>query len=193
MGQTRVDLLHLLEDLRDAYPAGLEETVVAETVANALDSGARPIDFTADTAARTLTIVADGQGMTRAQLRRYHDLAASSKKRGRGIGFAGVGIKLALLACDDVVTESRRGGSAHATRWRLASRQNAPWEYLRPPPGLVAGDSGTAVRLALTNPLSPLLDPGWLAATLIRGFAPLFDPTFDDALGPPIPMAFASP
>lgn len=137
MGQTRVDLLHLLEDLRDAYPGGLEETIVAETVANSLDSGARLIAFAADPAARTLTIVDDGQGMTRAQLRRYHDLAASTKKRGRGIGFAGVGIKLALLACDDVVTETRRAGRAHATRWHLASRQKAPWEYLKPVPGLV--------------------------------------------------------
>lgn len=115
MGQTRVDLLHLLEDLRDAYPGSLEETIVTETVANSLDSGARTIAFTADAESATLTIVDDGGGMTRAQLRRYHDLAATSKRRGKGIGFAGVGIKLALLACDDVVTESRRGGKAHAT------------------------------------------------------------------------------
>jgi hypothetical protein len=40
MGETRVDLLHLLEDLRDAYPASLEETILTEVVANSLDSGA---------------------------------------------------------------------------------------------------------------------------------------------------------
>lgn len=74
MGRTRVDLLHLLEDLRDAYAGDLEETIVAETVANALDSGARRIEFAA-AAARTLTILDDGRGMTRARLRRYHDLA----------------------------------------------------------------------------------------------------------------------
>jgi hypothetical protein len=28
MGETRVDLLHLLEDLRDAYPDSLEETIL---------------------------------------------------------------------------------------------------------------------------------------------------------------------
>jgi hypothetical protein len=38
VGQTRVDLL--LEDLRDAYPGALEETILSEVVANALDSGA---------------------------------------------------------------------------------------------------------------------------------------------------------
>lgn len=187
MGQTRVDLLHLLEDLRDAYPGGLEETIVAETVANALDSGAGTVAFTADTAGRTLTIVDDGKGMTRAQLRRYHDLASTTKKRGRGIGFAGVGIKLALLECDEVVTESRRAGKVHATTWRLSSRQKAPWQYIKPAPGLVPGETGTAVQLHLANPLSPLLDPGWLAAALIRGFAPLFDPTFDDILAAAYP------
>jgi hypothetical protein len=181
MGQTRVDLLHLLEDLRDAYPGSLEETIVAETVANALDSAAGHIAFAADASAACLEIVDDGAGMTRAELRRYHDLATTSKRRGEGIGFAGVGIKLALLECDAVVTESRRSGRAYATRWRLASRQKAPWEYVDPP-GLVVSETGTGLRLALKNPLSPLLDPGWLVTTLLRGFAPLFDPSFDDIL-----------
>jgi hypothetical protein len=40
MGETRVDLQHLLEDLRDAYTGALEETILTEVVANALDSGA---------------------------------------------------------------------------------------------------------------------------------------------------------
>ena len=40
MGETRVDLLHLLEDLRDAYPGILEETILTEIVANSLASGA---------------------------------------------------------------------------------------------------------------------------------------------------------
>ena len=40
VGETRVDLVHLLEDLRDAYPGALEETILTEVVANALDSGA---------------------------------------------------------------------------------------------------------------------------------------------------------
>ena len=40
MGETRVDLEHLLEDLRDAYPFSLEETLLTEIIANSLDSGA---------------------------------------------------------------------------------------------------------------------------------------------------------
>src|SRR5262249_24042501 len=72
MGETRVDLLHLLEDLRDAYPGPTEETILAEIVANALDSSARTITLTTDAAARTLTIVDDGRGMRRRGLARYH-------------------------------------------------------------------------------------------------------------------------
>jgi len=136
MGQTRVDLLHLLEDLRDAYPGGLEETILSEVVANALDSGAARISVRTDAGEALLVVVDDGQGMRRRELARYHDIAASTKVRGQGIGFAGVGIKLGLLASEEVLTETRRPEGHVATRWRLAGRQKAPWRWVDPP-GLV--------------------------------------------------------
>src|SRR5947199_1199369 len=85
MGETRVDLLHLLEDLRDAYAGALEETILTEIVANSLDSGARAIRISADPAPATLTVLDDGSGMQRRDLARYHDIAASTKTRGQGI------------------------------------------------------------------------------------------------------------
>jgi hypothetical protein len=36
LGETRVDLVHLLQDLREAYPGSIEETIITEMVANAL-------------------------------------------------------------------------------------------------------------------------------------------------------------
>lgn len=39
MGETRVDLHHLLGDLRDAYPGAREETILIEVVAASLDFG----------------------------------------------------------------------------------------------------------------------------------------------------------
>lgn len=182
MGETRVDLLHLLEDLRDAYPGSTEETILTEIVANALDSGAAMIAITTDSTAPGLTIVDDGAGMRRRELARYHDIASSSKVRGAGIGFAGVGIKIALLVCAAVVTETRRGKHHVASFWRLASRQKAPWRWV-PPPGLVPGEHGTAVHLTPTNALSPLLDPGFVEATLRDTFQPLLDPALADTLG----------
>ena len=180
MGETRVDLLHLLEDLRDAYPGSLEETILTEIMANALDSGASVISFEADAAQSTLTAVDNGSGMQRRELARFHDIAASSKVRGQGIGFAGVGIKLGLLICEEVLAETRRGKNHVATSWHMASRHRAPWKWTVPP-GLVP-ERGTAVRLKLRNPLSPLLDPGFLEETLRRHFQPLLDPTFDEFL-----------
>ncbi|PYM14528.1 MAG: hypothetical protein DMD81_17705 [Candidatus Rokuibacteriota bacterium] len=174
MGETRVDLLHLLEDLRDAYPGATEETILTEVVANALDSGAATITLTTSPADRTVTIVDDGAGMRRAELRRYHDIASSTKTRGTGIGFAGVGIKIGLLVSEEVTTETRLGRHHIATTWHLTSRHRAPWKWI-PPPGLVA-QRGTAVRLTLTNALSPLLDPGFVETTLVRHFQPLFEP-----------------
>jgi len=180
VGETRVDLLHLLEDLRDAYPGAAEETILTEIVANSLDSGAATITIATDPTRAALTIVDDGRGMRRRELARYHDIAASTKVRGDGIGFAGVGIKIGLLVCNEVLTETRLGKHHVATIWALASRHRAPWKWVTPA-GLV-GQRGTAVRLTLDNPLSPLLDPGFVETTLRRHFQPLLDPAFGEIL-----------
>lgn len=182
MGETRVDLHRLLQDLRDAYPGSVEETIVTETVANALDSGATQVRLEADAVAGTFTTVDDGKGMSRRSLSSYHDLAVTSKRRGHGIGFAGVGIKLGLLLSEEVVTETRtpRARNPLATSWRLASRTRAPWRWIEPP-GLL-DVPGTAVRLYLGNSLSPLTDPGFLESVVLRHFATLLDPGFDGIL-----------
>jgi hypothetical protein len=180
MGQTRVDLQHLLEDLRDAYPDAIEETILSEIVANSLDSGATSIRVLTDPSEKTVVVVDDGCGMSRRELARYHDLAASSKTRGEGIGFAGVGIKLGLLVAEGVLTESRRGPVHVASRWHLASRHKAPWQWAAPP-GWV-GERGTAVGLKLRNPLSPLLDAGYVESCLRAHYEPLFEPAFDTIL-----------
>ena len=185
MGETRVDLLHLLEDLRDAYPGSLEETILTEIVANSLDSGASRITFATDQPTATLTATDDGRGMSRRELRRYHDLATTSKQRGRGIGFAGVGIKLGLLACETVLTESQSGKTHVATLWHLKSRHKAPWKWVEPP-GLIA-ERGTAVGLTLSNALSELLDGAFIEMTLRRHFEPLFEAAFQETLASAYP------
>ncbi len=181
MGETRVDLQHLLEDLRDAYTGSLEETIVTEIIANALDAGAATIQISVSAPTSALTIVDDGRGMQRRELARYHDIAASTKRRGEGIGFAGVGIKLGLLVSSEVLTETRRASSHVASSWSLTSRYRAPWKWV-PPPGLTT-TRGTAVRLTLANPLSPLLDAGFLEDAIRRHFEPLFEPVFAAILG----------
>src|SRR4029450_7307034 len=132
MGETRVDLLHLLEDLRDAYPGSAEETILTEMVANALDSRATTVRILTDVPGAAFSLADDGAGTRRRELARYHDLATSGKIRGHGIGFAGVGIKLALLVSREVLTETRRGAKHVATSWALASRHRAPWRWVAP-------------------------------------------------------------
>ena len=117
--------------------------------------------------------------------------ATSTKTRGAGIGFAGVGIKLGLLVCEEVITETRRGKTHCATTWSLSSRHKASWKWLPSQPGLVP-ERGTAVRLRLTNPLSPLLDAGFVEAAMRRHFEPLLDPTLDEMLGLSIAMPSSS-
>jgi hypothetical protein len=185
MGETRVDLLHLLEDLRDAYPGSLEETILTEMIANSLDSGAATIRIQADPAGSGLTVIDDGSGMQRRDLARYHDIASTGKSRGQGIGFAGVGIKLGLLASTEVLTETRRGATHVATTWNLASRRRAPWRWV-PPPGLVP-ERGTAVRLRLENPLSALLDAGFIESVVRHHFEPLLDPRLQEILADQYP------
>jgi hypothetical protein len=186
MGETRVDLEHLLEDLRDAYPSSLEDTILTEIIANSLDSRANRIAMTTDPAQSILTVVDNGSGMQRKEMRQYHDIASSTKVRGQGIGFAGVGIKLGLLVCEEVLTETRRGSTHVATRWHLASRHRAPWQWVTPL-GLV-GERGTAVRLKLRTPLSPLVDPGFVEGVMRRHFQPLLEPLFDSFLASQYPV-----
>ena len=174
MGETRVDLVHLLEDLRDAYVDPIEETILSEAIANSLDSRASIVSIDVDPDEASITIRDNGTGMGRSELRRYHDLARSSKERGEGIGFAGVGIKLGLLISNEVWTESGRGGPRIATHWRLASKHKAPWRFCDP--FGKTESMGTTIRLFLKSPLSPLLDPGFVEAAVRRHFEALFEP-----------------
>ncbi len=66
------------------------------------------------------------------------------------------------------------------------SRHRAPWRWI-PPPGLVTG-RGTAVRLRIDNPLSPLLDPGFVEASIRRHYQPLLDPALTDILSTRYPQ-----
>jgi hypothetical protein len=121
--------------------------------------------------------------MRRRELSRYHDLATSTKTRGKGIGFAGVGVKLGLLICKEVITETRSGAAHVATSWLLNGRHKAPWHWLATLPGAV-GERGTAIQLHLGHALSPLLDAGFIETVIRRHFEPLFDPRLTPMLAP---------
>ncbi len=177
MGETRVNLKHLLEDIRDSYPFPQEEAIVTEFIANALDSGASEISFTIHTTRAIFTITDNGAGMAARVLEEYHDIATTTKVRGKGIGFAGVGAKLALLVAEAVATETVSKGSHKATLWRLESPTHAPWEYI-PSPGLLKSSHGTAISLKLRERNSALASPEFVERVIQTHFYPILDREF---------------
>ena len=170
MGETRVDLQHLLEDLRDAYPGALEETILTEMVANALDSGATAVAFVSDPVQSTLTVVDNGAGMDRRELSRYHNIAASTKTRGEGIGFAGVGIKLGLWL--------RRGPYRDQTRQEPRGHHLVPGQQA--PCALEVGDArgsgrGSRHRCGSSSRTCLAAARRRLYRSAVRHFQPLLD------------------
>ena len=172
--ETRVNLLHLLEDIRDSYAVALEEVIIAELIANALDSGASRLEFTADPSAGFIRLADNGRGMRRVELKDYHNIAATAKIRGRGIGFAGVGAKLSLLLAERVVTETKGPYAARsATQWHLANPLRAPWKFV-PFGGGVATPKGTAVSVFLRDRSSSLLNPQFVSRAIHRHYHGFF-------------------
>lgn len=175
INETRVNIKHLLEDIRDSYSAPLEEVILTELIANALDSKANTIAFYVDRAAKRVRCVDDGCGMKRSRVREYHNIATTTKARGTGIGFAGVGAKLSLLLAERVVTESKGGyGSQCATEWGLTGSYRAPWKFI-PFSGGVVTPRGTAVSIYFSDNQSHLLDTEFVREAIMRHFYPLLD------------------
>ncbi len=172
MGETRINLKHLLEDLRDAYPFTQEEAIITELLANALDSGASEIRFYIDKYHETLKVIDNGKGMAAKEFEEYHDIAATTKVRGKGIGFAGVGVKLSLLIAKKVITETRRKNFHKATSWRLENELRAPWRYTKTP-DLISSSTGSAVSIITPNKF--LLNPNFIEKVIQKHFFPLLD------------------
>ena len=177
MGETRFNLKHLLEDIRDSYPFPIEEAIITELVANALDADASEIHFLTDPENQTLKCIDNGKGMKSRELEEYHDIAATSKQKGEGIGFAGVGAKLALLIAQWVITETKSSQFHKATKWHLESDQRAPWDYTDGSE-LAYSASGTAVTIIVNDKKSPLLKESFIKQAIQTHFYPLLDEEF---------------
>ena len=172
--ETRVNLLHLLEDIRDSYAMPLEEVTITELIANALDSEAAQINLTMNPVEGFFRVTDNGRGMRRPELKEYHNIAATAKVRGRGIGFAGIGAKLSLLLADRVITETKGPrGTRSATEWRLLGPLRAPWKYI-PSSGEIPTPKGTAVTIFLKNRNSSLLEAKFVARAIQKHYHTFF-------------------
>lgn len=106
----RMDALHALGDIVDAYDT-TAEMVVTESIANAIDVGTRTVRVTLDGVARSISFHNDGPAMNSSKFEDYHAIALSSRSKGLGIGFAGIGAKVYLAAWGKTVihTETTNG------------------------------------------------------------------------------------
>lgn len=91
-----VNVRRLVQNIQDQYDFAPQIATLLELVANALDAHATKINIQYNNEHGRVIVEDDGNGMNDAQFKNYHDFAASSKRRGTGIGFAGQGAKLAL-------------------------------------------------------------------------------------------------
>ncbi len=167
---SKVNTKRLLDDVADSYRHSIEETIVVEAIANALDAGSARIAFSTDVKSGSLQVLDDGSGMSEEEFDVYHDLAQSSKVRGAGIGFAGLGAKLAHKLSSKILTDTRSDSFAAGSDWwwqgddlRFKTRRCR------------IKKNGTRVEYLLEARSSRLLDPGWLEETIVEHFTPLLE------------------
>jgi len=115
-----IDIYHALSDFLDAYD-NHAEMVITEAIANAIDVDATEIKIELkedlDSGYKTVSFYNNGPPMNRKQFENYHVIARSSKSKGEGIGFAGIGAKVYLAAWENAIihTETTDGTAAFAS------------------------------------------------------------------------------
>jgi hypothetical protein len=124
------DWKKLIGDFRDQFPYDPLTALIVETFANALDAEATKVDIRID--GNKYIIVDNGKGMTNYSFKEYHNIASLTKKRGEGIGFAGVGAKVFLDRADGIITETRSTSFNGATHWAFYG-DSLQWEPIAAP------------------------------------------------------------
>lgn len=176
--ESTVNFRSLIKDLAEMYPFEVDEVVVTEIVANALDAKATLISVDFDPTTGVLIVEDNGKGMTRTEFSGYHDFAAELKRRGTGIGFAGVGAKISFQIADRVVTETRSKSFCGGSNWYLKDDKRLVWEEIEP---VHLKGTGTRVEIHFGQESPRSFETRDDLVRLIRRhYLPLLDPTFLD-------------
>jgi len=161
---------HFLEDLADMYPFSTEEAVLIELIANCLDAKANVMEIKIDKKENIFEIKDDGKGMEPKEFENYHNFSMTFKEKGKGIGFAGLGAKLALKISDKIITETQSVKFRGASIWHFKGKE-PEWEEVEP---LYIKDSGTLVRIYFSENNSVLLDVQKVKSIILKHYLPLF-------------------
>jgi hypothetical protein len=128
--------MKVIENFVEMYPYSSAESVVIEAIANCVDAKANRIDvsiITDNNERKVFRVVDNGKGMTKEEFEEnYHAFSISSKVKGEGIGFAGVGSKLYLVflsAGESIVTETK-SKSFHAASEITVIGGEPKWTYI---------------------------------------------------------------
>ena len=125
-GKSGVNVKRLVQNIADQYPFEHQKASLIELIANSLDAKAAVIEINSSEGKGILEVVDDGIGMDKREFLEYHDFAATTKERGKGIGFAGQGAKLALNFCSKVITETWSSSYKGYSEWQLKGN-DAPY------------------------------------------------------------------
>lgn len=172
MPETNVNFDHLIQDIVQAYPYSVDEAVLVELIANALDAKCTTISISVNAGTGAFELMDDGRGMNEVEFTQYHDVAVSFKARGKGIGFAGLGAKLGVWQAGEVITEARSSRYHAASRWYTRGRRLPYWEFVS---NRTLTHTGTKVAFKPPSG-SPLLDPTSVQRIVVTNYAPLLDP-----------------
>jgi hypothetical protein len=95
-----IDLFGALIAFLGTYTEEHEVVLVLEAISNAIDAGAKNVHIILEKLDGNFYIrfTDDGAGMSKDQFKNYHTVSFSTKQKGEGIGFAGVGAKIYLAA-----------------------------------------------------------------------------------------------
>lgn len=107
-----IKLYETLLNLLNMYTYRDEEVLVLEAVANAIDARAKKIDITFERGRDNgyVNFHNDGAPMNKQDFENYHTISLSSRTKGEGIGFAGVGAKIFLASPEggEIITTTGR-------------------------------------------------------------------------------------
>jgi hypothetical protein len=168
--ESTIDYEHFLEDLVDMYPFSVEEAILVELIANCLDAKVSIIEINTDKAAKIFEIKDNGEGMTDKEFENYHNFSVTFKEKGKGIGFAGLGAKLALKIAENIITETKSKKFRGASQWRFKGKKPI-WIDITPS---YVEDFGTLVRIFFSTNGSNLLNPETIRLIILKHYLPLF-------------------
>jgi len=169
--QSNVNFKNLIQDLAGMYPYEIREIVLVETIANALDAKAERINISFDKNENVLVIQDNGNGMDKKTFAKYHDFSVSLKTRGSGIGFAGLGAKIAFNSAQKVITETRSLDYEAASNWYLKN-ERLIWEEI---PARKISETGTYVEIHFNKSKVPIYASTEDIINIIkRHYTPLF-------------------